>query len=305
MVIDSHHHYPQQLKTDLLNLDLNAIETIFNNKRKGSWVVKVQIKNRKLAILKWCHPNSSIEQKSQFQKEQAYYTGNCKEKYLPRLYSTTENCLLIEYIESISLRQYLLKITDEKITDVCEVLDCILDKVQYLNIKYDSCALDLTDTANRLTSAWKKLFLSTPMGTRRTKVEQYIARKLSPYFGLVVNRLFLRYLEQTYNKQSKNNCSTIHGDLHNNNILVTADNNVLFIDFENVQVKQFWMLDLLYFLPMFFKLLQTKKQKEACQNILLKLEIFSSKEEQKLFYKCLNTMKFAIFFNRCFGKRAL
>lgn len=297
---------PESLQADLVSAELSPVEVLFSNPRKGRWTLKVNQRGERLpAVLKWCHSAADKEHYESFQRELAFYRRFDGNSFLPRPFLFEQNFLLIEYVPGNSLRQYMLACARKgDSTGACEVLETLKLLLGQLEVFYAPRRghIDLTDTSKELTALWLKLFLSGPMGTKRSRLEKWLARVMAPPMSRIVQRMFRRSLKKAYAGKEVATCGIIHGDLHCNNIIVSDDNKkILLIDFENIEDDRFWMLDLLYLCPMVLKLTKGYELRKNVLDVVTNSSLFSSVEELIFFKQSLRLMHVAIFFNRRFG----
>ncbi len=297
---------PELLQIDLDRLNLSVIEVLFSNPRKGRWTLKVKgWVNGMPAVLKWCHPDAAKEYQEGFQREKDFYRNFGAGLFLPHPFMHEPNLLLMEYVPALSLRQYMIvnahNVGDFGSGEVLVVLKCLLKQLKEFHSAHRGFP-DPAGTAKQLTSFWLKLFLSGPMGTKRSRVEEWLAKATALIISRVVQKMFRRDLERNNIGEGIVTCGFIHGDLHCNNILITIDHKKVFlIDFENVERNSFWILDLLYLWPMVLKLAKGEKLKKEVFNLLAESDLFSNDREWVLFKKWLRIMRVAIFFNRRFA----
>jgi predicted Ser/Thr protein kinase len=299
-------HLPTELIDDLTEENLTVVEVLFSNPRKGRWTLRVErVQDKSPAVLKWCHPSALQEHRSCFQTEQEVYNLKNEISCMPRLLLSKNNFLLIEYVEGTSLRQFLIEYAsgarDGDYAELINVLNkLILQLEKYYIISYQ--CQDAKVVAKQMTSFWSKLFLSGPMGTRRSLFEDKLMRIVSRTFKKIVKNVFLWKLMRTYPDGLMPTSNCIHGDFHCNNILISKeDRDVYFIDHESVSERKFWMQDLLYLWPMVLKLMPDKECRESAIDLAFSSHLFRESREKTFFNFGILLMRLAIYTNKRFS----
>lgn len=270
--------------------DFRFVELIQKNIRKKTCVIKV-IKNNNEYIIKAIDEKSPSVIKSKFLSEIEFYKNgvcNC----VPKLYSYNEKLIILEFIEGINLRGLLL----ENNMGSCIFKDLFnsIESLYVNNFKAENKQFDYSNAYSHLAA----LALSGPVQTKGLSLS---------FYDRLINRVIVRFLKARLTKilskidKTKLKYGFVHGDLHTNNILVSSDNKVVFIDFENVRYDGAFDFDVLYLLAILYVSLGYA---DDTKDLLINQINLSCSYEKKLFnvYKLYRT---AISINKRFDKNAI
>ncbi|WP_319549670.1 phosphotransferase [Desulfogranum marinum] len=295
-------YFPEALRGDLDRLGLSVVEVLFFNLRKGRWTLKVKrLSSGDMAVLKWCHPEADEQFHKGILREKAFYQSYGHDGFTPKLLQVGNQYLLLEYLSSKTLRQSLIEVDNGDGVVEGPYLSASMDEFfRKIYVLYDQGdrRIDLYELTDKFVSSWRKLLLSGPMNTERSKGELFLARVLVFFLSSSVKRKILRVLEESYNDNAPMNYSFVHGDMHCNNIIIDSDMRFLLLDFEEVS-SGYWMADFLYLMPMVFALNRNffySKFIDSFKDIFqlkgFEEEIFDTVMELNICAVCLNS-KFA------------
>ncbi|WP_320045962.1 phosphotransferase [uncultured Ilyobacter sp.] len=242
---------------DLILKELGLIEEkiIFKNDRKKRVTSLVKDNNDKNYILKWnCESN---KKELENLKNEIIFYNKLKYNFIPKLMKHGKNYILIEYIESYSLREWTLNYLKLKKDDFLEdefkiVIKKMCEIFSNFYLINDKIKFEKRQLHYELKEMSNKLLLSGPMGTKPNvfyKMTNSIVRKL------FLEKRVLNIVGQVKDLKS----SFIHRDLHLNNLLIEKNKNKLFlIDLENSS-EGLIVRDLCYIYPMLYLLLEGKE----------------------------------------------
>jgi thiamine kinase-like enzyme len=193
--------------------------------------------------------------------------------------------LQIEYIESSTLRDELIK------NDInLEVISNLFDSTFSIYEKYNKKTFE--SDFSKAFSHLGALSTSGPVQTKDMKVS--FVDKL---FNRILLRI-LRYKMKNFIKRldlTKLKTGFSHGDMHYNNILVTENQEVKLIDFENISHKGYYDFDLIYLFVMTELYLSEKKYLEIKESVISKI----CKDEKNLF-EVIKLYRIAVLSNKRF-----
>jgi predicted Ser/Thr protein kinase len=98
---------PSFIDTFLNDNSFEFVDLVQKSNWKKTYILKIR-KNSKYFILKAYSKDTPKSIKQKFMSEIRFYQNNSKE-YLPKLILNTENILIIEYINGVTLREILIK----------------------------------------------------------------------------------------------------------------------------------------------------------------------------------------------------
>jgi len=275
---------PDFLNIYLKKNNLNFIELIQKSDWKKTYIIKVK-KDNKYFILKAISANSPHEIKNKFRLEVLFY-NNCKKKYIPKLIINNENILIIEYIESITLREYLIKNEYD-----IKIFNTLFDNINKLYID-NKIEFQENLSFNNAYTHLSALAQSGPIQTKDLEVS---------FFNKVTNKVIAKILKLKLkfllNKIDTNKLKHgfVHGDFHYNNILI-ANNNIKFIDFENIKHNGFFDFDILYL----FAMIEVYTQNNTEINRLYENELKNLIDGNKELFEVYKLYKTAISINKRF-----
>jgi len=229
---------PTVLDEFLLNNNFDFISLVQKNDRKDTYIIKIK-KESTYYILKAYTDKTPSDIRMKFRSEINFYKNNYK-KYLPKLIMSTENILILEYIDGVTLREYL--ITNKLNKDNLILLFSYINQLYEDNKEVKNNNLSYNNAFSHLSA----LTQSGPMQTKYIKISFF--RK---FFNLL-NYTILKYKLKNILKKidvSKLMIGFKHGDFHYNNILISKCE-IKFIDFENISYQGVFDFDILYLLVM-------------------------------------------------------
>lgn len=252
-----------------------VVDIIQYNNRKYTYILKIS-KDKKIYVIKGFNLETPSEIKQKFYNEIKFYKENRLE-FLPKLIDTNEFFMVIEFIDGITLREYMkLKNVDDTIIYNLSTQLSKLYSLTHKKIESDM-EIDFSNAFSHLSA----LLQSGPFQTKEMKISKFVKIR-----NKILSFILKNYLKFLISKldQSKLKIGLMHGDLHYNNILITNDNNIIFIDFENIQYNGFFDFDQLYLYAIIEKALSNN------------YNFIDNKELVKIF----NLYKYAISLNKRF-----
>lgn len=216
------------------------IDLIQNSDWKKTYILKIR-KDNEYFILKAYSEDTPKNIKKKLISEIQFYQNNSKE-YLPKLILNTENILILEYIDGVTLREALIKneITEEIIEDLfIDIGKLYSDNKKIIN---KHAIYDFYNAFSHL-SALKQ---SGPIQTKNIKVS--FIKKVINKLELFILKYKLKIVINDINIDKLQN-GFVHGDFHYNNILI-SNGKIKFIDFENIKYDGFFDFDILYLIVM-------------------------------------------------------
>lgn len=230
---------PEFINIFLEDNTLKCVDLIQYSTWKKTYILKIK-NDDKYFILKACSDDSPNNIKNKILAEIKFYKNKNK-KYLPKFLLNTKNILVLEYIEGVTLRECLIakKISKKIIINLFNDLNTL-----YLDnrIIEDDMVYNFDNAFSHLSA----LLQSGPIQTKKFKVSIY--KKIINKFYFLYLKIKLKYILKNINTGKLKN-GFIHGDFHYNNILVSEEN-VKFIDFENIQYNGYFDFDILYLFVM-------------------------------------------------------
>ncbi len=259
--------FSQQLQHFLDINNLKYIDTIYKNKRKKTSVLIVEGDKTKY-VLKMIETNTPDEIKKKFYNEVNFYKKN-DFHFLPNYIYSTEHILQMEFVEAITLREYLIKhkINEQQISSLFEKVFQL-----YENVKKNEVSNEKKDFNNAYAHLGA-LATSGPMETKEMPVS--LSDKIfSKVFLKILRYKLNNVLKEIDIKKLRTRFS--HGDMHYNNILITSSGDIKLIDFENINDNGFYDFDLIYLYVMIELFLNDKKFEEIKARIISKICIKES-----------------------------
>lgn len=253
---------------------------------KQTFVLKISNQDNEF-ILKSVTDTTPREIKSKFKTETEVYLKNLSD-HVPNIFLATDSMIITEYIEGKTLREYLNEGNDPY--EILEVLGLAIQAFYETNKVESSSHNSFKIVYNNITS----LALSGPLQTRNLSflnkiINKIILFNLKAQLKRELHRLNLHNLKQGFS----------HGDFHYNNIFITSDKKIKFIDFENVVYNEYFDFDVLYLLVMIEAKLGLSRNIGIYDNIMPHI---NEKEDLKTIY---NIYKMAVSLNPRFCKEKL
>jgi thiamine kinase-like enzyme len=253
------------LKTHSYELD----SIIQINSWKNTYVLKIK-KNNKYYLLKSIGLAAPEDIKDKFYTETQFYIENKHKEYLPKLVSLYDRFLILEFIDGVGLREAIKckKLKEKHLKSLFEVLDTL-----YIDNKKiaDGTSFNFNNAFNNLVA----LIQSCPMQNKNIKV---------PILGRVhqkINILFYKKrLKKILNNIDLNSLKIgfVHGDLHFNNIIITNEDKIILIDFENINYQGCFDFDILFLLAILEKSLSYYNSDLNINFYKISKELFDIKE---------------------------
>jgi len=224
---------PDFLQSFLESNSYSHLKTIQYSSWKKTFVLKIADYKGEY-VLKAFSRNSPADIKRKFRNEADLYKTHTS-PFLPKLIFVSDQILVIDYIQGMTLREYVQKQANPQ-----GIIDELVKGIEGL---YEGFKLKPTEAMNfgNAIANLNSLAQSGPIQTRKL-----------PLIQLICNKLLARVLIWRL-KRILRICNTAnlrygfaHGDFHLNNIFVTTSGNIKFIDFENVNYNQFFDFDILY-----------------------------------------------------------
>ncbi|MEK6152838.1 phosphotransferase [Flavobacteriaceae bacterium 3-367] len=228
---------PDFLKDFLIKNEFILKEVIQHSKWKKTFVLKIANENDDF-ILKAVSNISPLRIKSKFITEANVYLKNSN-NYVPNLVLSTDAVIITEYIKGKTLREYLNE--GENIHEIIESLVLAIQTFYEENKSEHNGAKSFEIAYANISS----LAQSGPYQTKTLSLFDKVINKIIAF----VLKLKLKKALVNINQNNLKPCFA-HGDFHYNNIFVTTNKNIKFIDFENVVYNEYFDFDILYLLTM-------------------------------------------------------
>lgn len=308
----------EKLAYDLHRLDLKLIQEIFPKETRLRYTLLVEKDNQRF-IFKWHHPDilNIFEYPyekiyaEKLTKEIDYYEKNKNKQYIPKLIYSEKNLILLEYVEGVTLREWLIKylssslnarnqdIPSEEFKEIIQKTVCFLK--EYYKCRTNDENLDVENTKNSIKETFYYLMTLGPMDVRDKRIESIIKRGLR----IITKRVFRFKIDRFSNliieKIPLNRTCLIHGDLNLNNIMLSnVANKVIVLDWENNNQDTI-LLDLNYFYSMCLELLEgLPRHQEFVANKVDEFISIQHPEIKEAFYEINKLYKIGISINRRF-----
>ncbi len=262
------------------------------NPRKRQITALVRYPDGRRVVVKWADGDAPG-----LRREIEVYRTAEKLGYLVAPVVTEENLLVLEYVPSVTLRRWLLDYLDGLEGDRVEgPFERLIDRYAAL-FEETYTASDFAfgeRTRETLINQYSRLFSSGPQGTALTPVERAVNRLR---YHVAARRL--RRAAPPY-KDGKAHEKRIHGDLHLNNLLVTEDQTLKLIDWENATFDSPFV-DLIYSAVMVSGLLlRFENHLECFEGRMARLVEGIGGDLRELFYHFYPPFKGAVSCNRRF-----
>lgn len=295
----------EELLNDLTNLELLVIEIIYYNPRKQRYILKVK-KEKTMFILKW-NDLDKTESLNMLQNEIKQYENNTYCNYSPKLIYSNENLILLEYIEGITLREWIINYRKEQksIEEFRIIIDELIQILMSMYKRKDNKFISPSTFISTLQSYYRSVFFSSPMSAKRNKIENTLLRINNKLLRKKINKSFKLLEEKLNSEHIKLNCYPIHSDFHLNNIIVeNHEENILIIDWENIKESSF-LIDVVYLYVFIHNLLDGLKSEQTYLNKQFEQVIdFYQPELNEIFRDTSEIFLIGISTNRLFGYHA-
>jgi RIO-like serine/threonine protein kinase len=240
---------PDFLQSFLKSNNFVLKEIVQISKWKKTFVLKVS-KEDKDYILKAISDISPARIKSKFTTEVNVYLENSND-YVPNLVFNTDAIIITDYIKGRTLRDYLIE--GKSIHEIMENLILGIKTIYNENKREHS-------ESNSFGNAYANISSLAQSGPIQTKDLSILDKVINKTIAFVLRLKLKKALSKLNYKNLKSGFA--HGDFHYNNIFVTPNNEIKFIDFENVAYNEYFDFDILYLLVMIeAKLGRTEKSK--------------------------------------------
>lgn len=309
----------EKLAYNLHRLDLKLIQEIFPKETRLRYTLLVEKDNQRF-IFKWHHPDIlnifdyPYEKKyaEKLAKEINYYEKNKKKQYIPKLIYAENNLILLEYVEGVTLREWLIKyrssssnarnedIPSDEFKEIIQKTVCFFK--EYYKCSRNDENLDIEKTKDSIEKTFYYLMASGPMDVRDKRIESIIKRGLRRIIKKTLRFKVDRFSNHIIEKIPLNLTFSIHGDLNLNNLMLrNKANEIIILDWEDNNQNTI-LLDLNYFYSMLLELLdglprhQDYVAKEVDEFISIQYP-----EIKEAFYETNKLYKIGISINRRFG----
>jgi len=226
---------PSSIKSFLRKNDFKVIELLQSNERKKTYVLKIY-KNGDLFIAKVIDMDAPVKIKHLFSKELKFYIEN-RIEYIPKLYEYTDNIMVLEYLDGVTLREYLiLNQTNSIMPELLKSIDMFYKEIVFLH-----------QNSNDISFENAYLYLSTLIFSGPIQMKEVKKNPISKVINRVLFYILKRKLKTILRRVDVTTLKSgfSHSDFHFNNIII--DNGMIkFIDFENIEYRGSFDFDILY-----------------------------------------------------------
>lgn len=285
----------EQLEKELCSNGIQKYLIISKNDKKGRVCLKALHENQWKLIKH--NDQTSEEAYESLRKEKEIYQVLCDKKITPKLINGLP-FFTTEYVESYTLRQYILILQDSKedskekvLSVIKKVLDNYKLMLKSLELLQEKC--EKKSFNEQLSIYLSKLMSSGPDGKHVSGIEKIHNRIWSFYLR--------RFLIRKHFKNFDSKEVVIHGDFHLNNEIIDVDSNVYIIDFENV-IYGSATVELAYWYAQMWVLLYENKEYENILHEEISKILMEKYFEQNLFWKVVSLYKVGISMNSQFCK---
>jgi len=269
---------PQDILSAVTTLDVKLLKILLLNKRKGTATLLVTgERTNSKAVLKCISRDSPDVEKRRFENEIKFYCSYSGPKMSPEYISSGYTYLMLEYVDSITLREKISVYLKPSTTSIDKwgVLS-FLEKQAYEIVNYYSSLLSLSEgkisnieeATSDLLSIYGKLAMSGPFTTERSTLAKLISKTLYLLTRLNVKRRLGKLLRSN---EELLKTGLTHHDLHLDNILVAnSTNRVVIIDYATCQSSGLIIHDLVYYISTMLTLLEPRTDlKDAFVSLLM------------------------------------
>ena len=212
-------------------------EIVQHSTWKRTYVLRVS-KGNKDYILKAVSDNTPSDIKRKFAIEAKVYSENTN-GYVPKMVVSEKEVIITEFIHGSTLREYLTSGRDiREITD--QLVLAIKSFYDQNNREYQE-----SEGFHNAFANLSSLAQSGPMQTKPLPLHEKVINKILAYIFKFRLKEVLKGINTEHLKSG-----FAHGDFHYNNIYVTEEKMIKFIDFENVAHNEYFDFDILYLLVM-------------------------------------------------------
>ena len=273
-----------QFLIDFLTKNNYLYEEILQyNQRKSTYVLKVKQKDKYYLLKAYDENKTPQDIKEKFIIEVEFYKKNKEINSIPKLIYFYENILILEYFESESLRNFLIESKNKE-----DLLKNLINNIKDFSNKIYRNEKEIVSCNNiiRYISAFCN---SHPFQAKEIKISI-----IDKYLNIIINRLLVKKIKNITALCNNLKIGFSHNDFHYNNVLVVNNNQIKFIDFENVQYEGCFEFDILALIVM-IEVYLNEKEKILINDYLN--ELFNKNKHIKKIYKIY---KIAISINKKF-----
>jgi hypothetical protein len=241
--------------------NLVLIEILNYNSRKDTSVFSaIERTSSEKVIIKLCGKNTSEKIYKSFLNEKFFYESKIFD-YTPNLIKSNSNYIILEYLEHVSLTEYVnneffKKNENHNLSKLLEKSKFMLNSFHSLNNSNDEKKIDSEIIVDRLFDRLGNLISSGPKNTKKIPLESFIVRQIFKINTFKIQKKFLSFVISWKSKNIRSLSKYGHNDLHCNNVL--ASDTLKLIDFENLTSPGIWILDILYFYATLYALFSSK-----------------------------------------------
>lgn len=279
---------------DFLKLKRLSMEkVIFCNEQKGRYTAVVLNEQKNKLILKWNSTEENYKQHLCFlQYEILKYKEKRNKKYFINYVESGENYLLLEYIDGMTLREFLIRYAKELKKDIVseEFKKIILQLIDIYKREYIDLSYKNYNDLNFYRSTKERIYqlgLSGPNRNFPNGVRKYVIK--------IILQIIYPIIKRKCYKFSQCRMNIIHNDLHLNNILIDHNLNLYIIDLENYK-EDFILKDIIYSYVMITKIIENKNHIKFLEKNFYPL----FKENKKNIKNIINIFQFVINLNNKF-----
>ena len=253
---------PDFLDTFLKNGKYRLIEILQINKRKDTYILKIQ-KESHYFILKAYTENSPEDIQKRFEKERDFYIDNRDCTLIPKLSFYKDSILIFEYFESTTIRDYLKNNNQELalVESLTRALNMFQEKIKKESKSkkaerhyFDNIFIYIKTLSNSYPQQAKDVNIS--------KIDRILNKLISM---LLIYKVSNRLKRVQYYNFSR---GFAHLDLHYNNILINKNLEIKFIDFENIRYEGYFIFDILYLIVIIEIFLENDESKQKLRDYL-------------------------------------
>lgn len=228
---------PQYL-IEFMDVNQYKLENILQyNQRKYVFVLKVIKNNQKFILKAFDKKRTPMVIQNKLRVEHTFYQKNMNIEVIPNLVDLKDNIMILEYIESISIRENLL---NKKNINIVENLLYSVDVFQKALVNHESTQKESFENVHKYINS---LANSHPIQAKNIYIDRV---------DIVLNKIITKILKRKLNTvlvkfNSVNLTKNFsHMDFHYNNILIDKKLKIKFIDFENIEYKGYFEFDILF-----------------------------------------------------------
>ena len=259
------------------NQGLTFIKFLHQNFDKDTSVVKANDnQTNEFVVLKILGSTANDNVKNTLKNEIKFYSKGVMD-YAPKMISSGEKHLTLNFFDGISLREYVKSsFLQDKFSE--ENQHFLFDELSKTLVQFYSSGKgffqgnnsDVMLVTNTLFDRIGNLISSGPEFTQPSKFEQFILRQIYKFINVRLKINLKNIVDQWLSDKVNFMSDFGHYDLHSENILVSKTCKI--IDFGNFNQPGIWISDILYFYATLYALFSSK------QNIQEKIILFAFNE---------------------------